>query len=256
MPAHLSIVTGASRGLGAAIARQLIARGHRVLGLSRTVNPGLDAEAAAHATRCEQWRVDLAEPQPVAVRLEAWLREQGDDAFDSATLVNNAAMVARSVPLERSDAHDLAAALRVGLEAPMLLTAAFLRATATWRARRDGHCKVLNISSGLGRRAMASTAAYCAAKAGLDHFTRAVALDQAAAAHGARVVSLAPGVIDTDMQVQLRGSDPAHFPDHARFVELKTGGALASPEAAASRIVAYLDRDDFGAQTVADVRDA
>ena len=59
---------------------------------------------------------------------------------------------------------------------------------------------------------MASQAAYCAAKAGMDHFTRCVALDEAIKPHGAKVCSLAPGVIDTDMQVQLRGADPAAFP--------------------------------------------
>uniref|UniRef100_UPI003C77E626 SDR family NAD(P)-dependent oxidoreductase n=1 Tax=Escherichia coli TaxID=562 RepID=UPI003C77E626 len=81
------------------------------------------------------------------------------------------------------------------LEAPLLLTGAFLRGTAGWTGAR----RVLNISSGLGRRAMASQAAYCAAKAGMDHFTRCVALEQEGLANGARVCSLAPGVIDTDM---------------------------------------------------------
>ena len=71
---------------------------------------------------------------------------------------------------------------------------------------------MLNISSGLGRRAMAGQATYCAAKAGMDHLSRAVALDQALLANGARIVSLAPGVIDTDMQAQLRGSSVAGFP--------------------------------------------
>ena len=60
---------------------------------------------------------------------------------------------------------------------------------------------MLNISSGLGRRAMAGQATYCAAKAGMDHLSRAVALDQALLDNGAKIVSLAPGVIDTDMQV-------------------------------------------------------
>jgi benzil reductase ((S)-benzoin forming) len=107
----------------------------------------------------------------------------------------------------------------------MQLTAAFLGATDTWAVPR----KVLNISSGLGRRAMASQAAYCAAKAGMDHFTRCVALDEAVKPHGAKVCSLAPGVIDTDMQVQLRGADPAAFPDRQNFANLKTGGQLSSP---------------------------
>ena len=67
------------------------------------------------------------------------------------------------------------------------------------------------MSSGLGRRAMAGSAAYCAQKAGLDHFARALALEEQARPHGARVASVAPGIIDTDMQKQLRGADPQRF---------------------------------------------
>ncbi|MEO6016328.1 MAG: SDR family NAD(P)-dependent oxidoreductase, partial [Polaromonas sp.] len=114
---------------------------------------------------------------------------------------------------------------------------------------------VLNISSGLGRRAMASQAAYCAAKAGMDHFTCCVALEEALKANGAKVCSLAPGVIDTDMQVQLRSADQADFPDLGSFAGLKREGKLTSPEEAARRVLAYLDRADFGEQAVADVRD-
>ena len=83
----------------------------------------------------------------------------------------------------------------------MLLSAAFLRASAEWTVPR----RVLNISSGLGRRAMASQAGYCAAKAGMDHFTRCLALEQQALPNGARVCSLAPGVIDTEANA---GVDP------------------------------------------------
>jgi len=132
----------------------------------------------------------------------------------------------------------------------MLLTTAFLAATQSWAANR----KVLNISSGLGRRPMASQAAYCAAKAGMDHFTRCLALDEANETNGAQVCSLAPGIIDTDMQVQLRQADPAMFPDQGNFAQLKAGGQLTSPTEAAARVLAYLQRPDFGSQPVADVR--
>ena len=132
----------------------------------------------------------------------------------------------------------------------MQLTSAFLRATQNWTAAR----KVLNISSGLGRRAMAAQAGYCAAKAGLDHFTRCVALDEALKIHGAKVCSLAPGVIDTDMQIQLRNADAESFADRASFVQLKETGLLATPGQAAQNVLNYLARRDFGAEPVADVR--
>jgi len=123
---------------------------------------------------------------------------------------------------------------------------------AGWKGPR----RVLNISSGLGRNAMASQAPYCAAKAGLDHFTRCCALEELHQPHGAKLVSLAPGVIDTDMQIHLRGSEAQAFPDRQRFVDLREKGMLSSPEDAATRVLAWLDRSDFGQNPVADVRDA
>lgn len=101
---------------------------------------------------------------------------------------------------------------------------------------------------------MASQAAYCAAKAGMDHFSRCVALEQADVPHGARVCSLAPGVIDTDMQVQMRSADSASFPDKGKFVGMKETGALSSPQDAAARVLAFLERADFGSNVVADAR--
>jgi len=103
---------------------------------------------------------------------------------------------------------------------------------------------------------MAGSAVYCAAKAGLDHLSRAVALEEAARPNGAKVVSLAPGVIDTDMQVQLRNADPAAFADRELFAGMKAEGRLDSPEAAATKVLAYLDRADFGSNPIGDVRDA
>ena len=241
---HLFVVTGASRGLGRAIAEQLLQPGHVVLGLSR--------QAPAAPAGLEQWSCDLADPLPVAARLQAWLEGLEGSRFASATLVNNAALLADPKPLREADAAALSAAVRVGLEAPLLLTAAFLRATRQWTADK----RVLHISSGLGRRAMAAQGPYCAVKAALDHLARAQALEEALLDRGARVVALAPGIIDTDMQVQLRSADPAGFPDHEAFVQMKSGERLDSPALAAAKVIAYLRRADFGAQPVADVRDA
>ena len=243
-PQHLFIVTGASRGLGRAIAEQLLQPGHVVLGISRQAPPAPPG--------LEQWPCDLADSLPVAARLQAWLEALDGGNFVSAALINNAALLADPKPLRDADAASLSASVRVGLEAPLLLTAAFLRATRGWRADK----RVLHISSGLGRRAMASQAPYCAVKAALDHLARAQALEEALLENGAKVCSLAPGVIDTDMQVQLRGADPSAFPDHDAFVQMKSGGRLDSPTVAAAKVVAYLRRPDFGRQPVADVRDA
>lgn len=227
MTQHLSIVTGASRGLGLALARALLARGHRVLAISRQ-----PVVADVHAdAELQQWPMDLADPAPAAAALHDWLTSQDINRPGSATLINNAGVISEPAPLSEGESTDLARALRVGLEAPILLTAAFLKATSGWAGPR----KVVLVSSGLGRRAMAGSAAYCAAKAGLDHLARALALEEAVKANGARVVSLVPGVIDTAMQLQLRSADPSRFAEQARFQALHDQGQLDTPARASSQ---------------------
>lgn len=252
MPYHLTILTGASRGMGLAMAEQLLTPGALLLCISRQTNAALTAQAQLAGATLLQWPLDLSDGTTAAAQLGAWLALQDPSQLASATLINNAGVIPAVVPLRASESAALAQALRVGLEAPMQLCAAFLGATQSWELPR----KVLNISSGLGRRAMASQAAYCAAKAGMDHFTRCMALDEALQAHGAKVCSLAPGVINTDMQVQLRGADAAHFPDQAGFAGLHTQGQLSSPADAARKVLAFLAHPGFGSQPVADVRDA
>jgi len=247
---HISIITGASRGMGLAIAQQLLSPTARLLCISRNTNAQLSEEAKAKGAQLEQWSQDLAQGEAAATALTAWLATIDPRTVASATLINNAALISSMVPLRDAKPAELATALRVGLEAPMQLTAAFLGATRDWQVPR----KVLNISSGLGRRAMASSAGYCAAKAGMDHFTRCVALDEAHLPNGAKVCSLAPGVIDTDMQVQLRTSDPAKFPDVAMFAGMHSGKQLSSPQEAAHKVIAFLNRSDFGADPIGDVR--
>ena len=249
-PRHLYILTGASRGMGWAIAQALLLPDNQLLCIARKPDGALQAQALEAGAELEQWAADLAEGAMVAARLHDWLGALPAHAVASATLINNAGVIPALVPLRDSDPADLAHAMRVGLEAPMQLCAAFLGATRGWQIPR----KVLNISSGLGRRAMASQAGYCAAKAGMDHFTRCLAMDEAVTPHGAKVCSLAPGVIDTDMQVQLRSADAAVFPDQSSFDQLHTQGQLTSPADAARQVLAYLARPDFGAQPVADVR--
>lgn len=239
MTSPLTLISGHSRGLGLAMTRQLLDAGHQVLGIARHPS-GLSHPALT------EWQADLADAAPVAQRLRVWLAQRQPDAA-ALTLINNAGVLGSLRPLADSPPEEVARALRVGLEAALLLTGAFI-------AGSQGHGglrRVLNISSGLGRRAMAAQAPYCAAKAGIDHMSRAVALE----APGVAVVALAPGVFDTDMQRQLRGASPSAFPDQPQFARMAAEGQLLSPKEAAARVLAYLARPDFGRDPVADVRD-
>ena len=248
---RLTIVTGASRGLGLALAEQLLTPGDTLVCISRKANTNLTQRAVDAGATLEQWTLDLAQTKAAEEALRDWLGKQSAAIWSSVTLINNACAIPALVPLRDTEGEELSYVLRVSLEAPMLLCCAFLDATRNWTASR----KILNISSGMGRRAMASQAAYCAVKAGMDHFTRCMALDEALYPNGAKVCSLAPGVIDTDMQVHLRGANPAQFPDINIFSDFHTRGQLSSPAQTASRLLTYMARSDFGSNAVADIRD-
>ena len=164
-------------------------------------------------------------------------------------LINNAGTVH---PVSGTDAlidgQAIASAFNLNVTAVMLLTARFLAAVEDLPADR----RVLNISSGAGRNPNAGWGVYCATKAALDMYSRVVKQEQGET--GARVVSLAPGIVDTDMQVAIRSSDPAHFPALSKFQEFHATGKLSSPANVATRILAYLDRDDFGTTEIDDIR--
>ena len=154
----LVILTGASRGLGQAMAAQYLADGAFVLGLSRRESSGL---APSGAGGLEQWPADLADPLPVAERLATWLagfeRRATGRLPSRVRLIHNAALLSEPGNVAETDAAEMAQSLRIGLEAPVALTATFLRATAHWSASDR---RVLFVSSGLGRRPMAGSAAY------------------------------------------------------------------------------------------------
>ena len=254
---HIYIITGSSRGLGLAIAQQLLKPNHQLLCMARQASPQLDGLARTTASPLTQWTLDLTNGAEAALRLADWLDRQPQGVCQSATLINNAAALLTIAPLSDTPSAEIASVLQIGLEAPLHLTAAFLAHTAGWTQAGGAAVRrrVLNISSGLGRNAMASQALYCAAKAGLDHFTRCLSLEEAAKPDGAKVCAIAPGVIDTDMQRHLRSATAEAFADRARFVELKNKGQLSSPAACAAQLLDYLDQPAFGSQAIADIRE-
>lgn len=238
----LAIVTGGSSGLGQAMAAQLAETGYRVVSLARRRSDALPDAV-------EQWQADLSDPVPVAQRLRAWLAEQPAPA--ETTLISNAGVNTTPAPLSHADPAEISRALRVDLEAAVLITHAFLAATRDWPSRR----KILLISSGVGRKPLKGNATYGAAKAGLDQLARTVALEEATESRGAHIVSLAPGRFDTGMMAQMRDADPELFPERDEFLRLKEEGRLDTPQQAAAKVLAYLARPDFGDDPVADVRE-
>jgi len=248
----LYVITGASRGLGAALAEALIDPGHRLICMARSKAPlaALRKRAKTQGCGITALVVDLADPETAAAALKKTLAGIDPATCISACLINNAGVVEPIGPADKFLPGEISAGVQVNLAAPMALTAVFLRQTAGWSASRN----VLNITSGAAHKAYAGWSLYCATKAALDHFTRCVALEQQARTNGARIVALAPGMIDTAMQATVRGANPDEFAEVQRFIAIKEAGQLPSPEDAAQRVLRYLERPDFGTNPVDDVR--
>lgn len=236
-----AIVTGHTKGLGAAVAAELLARGVPVLGLARGSAAGLGQNPSLRQHELDLSDAAAASAWMAGPQLGEWLADCG-----TALLVNNAGVVNPVGPLGEQDPAAVVRAVSLNVAAPLALAAAVVRAANGAQAR------ILHISSGAARNPYPGWSVYCATKAALDQHARAVALDGDARV---RAVSLAPGVIDTGMQAEIRATPESRFPMRERFVQMKSQGTLAAPEVSARKIVDYLFDASFGAKPVDDVRD-
>lgn len=237
------LVTGASRGLGASLARALDTRGASLFLVARSaiVERYRDAQAVA---------ADLSDPYSIDDLLDGFTRFVAERSPRCLLVLNNAGTVAPIAPAWRCDAGQVDAAIRLNLTAPMLVTGGFIRRFAD----ADLPKLVVNVSSGAASTPYHGWSTYCAGKAGLDHFTRCAGLEQRGAPNPATVIAIAPGVVDTAMQDAIRASDPADFPQIGKFTALKEGGTLATPRDAAEAMIRLIETTPLQNGGVYDVR--
>ncbi|HUP30609.1 MAG TPA: SDR family NAD(P)-dependent oxidoreductase [Usitatibacter sp.] len=233
---NLYVVTGTTQGLGAALAARLAAMpGTELVTLSRS-RATLVADLA-----------DLEAVERAGDELGALVAGK---RYGKAVLINNAGVIDPVGPLDEADPGDITRNLTVNLLAPMLLMRSFLRATAAVPLRR-----IINISSGAGRRAIFGWSAYCAAKAGIDMASRTVALECQSRGLAVEVTSLAPGVIDTAMQGTVRAASAEDFIDVERFRQMKAEGQLRRADDVAADILRLEAAGRLGAEAVQDLRE-
>jgi NAD(P)-dependent dehydrogenase (short-subunit alcohol dehydrogenase family) len=228
------VLTGVSRGLGAALFDHLADRGDRIFAIGRRFTEEQLALAAAEPNRITLDEAELADPTtlPLPDRLRDFLRGGGSQSGDDeSVLIHNAGMVEPIGPIGELRDTAIVTAAGVNLIAPMLLTDAFMAARPERAATR-----VLFVSSGAAHRVIEGWSVYSATKRGAEMFFDALAVEHP----DVYVANVNPGVMDTGMQTAIRG---AEFPDRERFVGLHERGELPDPAEVARRIIEeHVDR--------------
>lgn len=226
--APVVIVTGASRGIGAAIVNRLRQVRATVVAVARSSNAAESAKGrASHGDRVHPIAAEIADPGACADVVTETL-----DTFGRLdALVNNAGILEPVSRIADADPEAWHYNLAVNLLGPFYLSRA-----AIPHLRPVGG-RIVNISSGAAVKAIQGWSAYCVAKAALTHFTRQLAAEEPAVIS----VALRPGVVDTAMQQLIRRAGPSVMtPDKsAYFQALKDRGELLAPEIPA-RAAAWL----------------
>ena len=214
------IITGISRGLGEAIVHALLAEGHSVLGIGRSHS--IDHPKFSFLA------CDLSDTKAVE-QLEIPV------SSGAVTLINNAGIIGRIGRLSEQGIPDVENVLTVNTVAPALLMSKVYN-----QASDKDAFTLVNISSGAANRAIPSWAAYCASKAALNMFSEAFFLEEKERGFSPKVYAVAPGVIDTDMQGQIRNAGKDKFSSVQNFIDMKENDALFSSEEAARRLLILL----------------
>ena len=226
------IVTGGSRGLGAALVRALLADGYRVSTCSRQKSPFIEEMEASPYTERFHWKQysvgDAAGADAFVDECAAWA---GEDRLYG--LVNNAGIALEGI-LATFPNVESARILEVNLLGAIQMARSALRYLLKFNAGG----RLINISSIIGSRGYTGLAAYSASKAGMDGLTRALARE--VGRRGITVNSVAPGYMKTEMSSTLR---PAQL---AQIVNRTPLGRLASTEDVAGAVLFLLsDRAGF-----------
>ncbi len=220
-------ISGASSGIGEALARAVPDEGARVIGISRRAPAGI-----------EHLEADLADASHWGIVGDSFRRELVGFTGERVVFIHAAGTIeplgfAGEVPTEAYAANVV-----LNSAAPQVLGHLFLAAVAEIEASR--HLAML--TSGAASSVYQGWSSYGAGKAAIDQWVRDAGAEQSRRG-GVQVLAVAPGTVDTGMQAQLRAVAEEDFPQRQKFLDLHAAGRLSDPDDVARRIWALLERD-------------
>ena len=221
----LAIITGGSRGLGAALVQLLKQDGYAIKELSRS---GRTADSIT---------IDLAEPEQLCNGIAPQFKELATLSWEEVLFINNAGAIFPVGIVSNSSTDEVIRNININYTSAILLMRQFMKAFQSAACPKT----IVNISSGAAISNIYGWSLYCGAKAGIEHFVRGVALEQKELPHPIKTLNIGPGIIDTDMQADIRSVSADDFPGVERFRAFKEDGDLRPPEVVAQAIQTILE---------------
>ncbi len=222
------IITGTSRGIGNELAKAYLAKGELVVGIGRTNT--IDHEHYKHI------HCDLSDANQVA---QLSLPHQNEPIV----FIHNAGILGEINRFSQQEnaVLNLSDVMQVNFFAGVSIVEKLLHTTAPEQA-----LTIVFISSGAGKRPIASWSAYCASKAAVDLWLTTLMIEEQENGRNLlRCYAIAPGVVDTAMQDDIRSTQKEKFSSHSQFSALKTNGQLVPPSIAANKIIAIINQPVF-----------
>lgn len=218
------IITGSSKGLGAGLANEYHKNGYRVISISRSKIEKLYT--------VEQYQCDLSKTDTIENVIKEIFSHLDKDNTTHLTLINNAGDLGTINTLENLPSSDISYTIHVNLIAPLVLNSLFIKLTKGWNCKKQ----IFNISSGAAINPYESWSLYCSSKAGVDMMTKVVSKEQKDIPNGVSIVSIYPGIVDTDMQKKARNAPKENFKSVQRFIDFYEHGDLFTPKDVAWKI--------------------
>jgi benzil reductase ((S)-benzoin forming) len=218
------IITGGSKGLGLGLAKEYHKNGYRVISISRSKIEKLYS--------IEQYKCDLSKTNEIEAVVNEIFYHLDKNNSTQITLINNAGYLGTVNTIDKIEPLEVSYTIQLNLVAPMVLSSLFIKLTKDWSCKKQ----IINISSGAATSPYESWGMYCSSKAGLDMMTKVVSKEQKELNNGVNVVSIYPGIVDTNMQAKIRSTPKEDFKSRQRFVDFYENGDLFSPKQVAEKI--------------------